>query len=100
MMERIRGAVLLWLMVRWNRLGLTGWRFARVTRAWADELEKGKGGVGAIILVWHQSFFYPNWTPEPVWLLHPRSHFRMVVLTGADPKDRWPMYLNQAIELL
>ena len=81
-----------------NRLPFLKWKFAIVTKAWADELARGKSGIGEIVRVWHEPFNFPDYG-EPAWLLYPVDHFRMKKIMGVTD-DRMPFYLDQAIEVI
>jgi len=67
-----------------------------VTRAWSDELVKGKGGLGLIIVVLRYPI-HGLYEAEPVWVMHPTSHKKHLVACGAKPKDRLALILDQAI---
>lgn len=75
------------------------WRRAIVTKAWADEIAKGLGGVGSIVLVLKEPLPPEalNDGREPCWVLHPRSHKKHLKACGATKEVRWPLFLDQAI---
>lgn len=73
------------------------WRFGIVTKAWAEELDEGLGGIGTILLVYRESI-QPEGERQPLWIIHPEVNKEYMELCG-DPKGRFPLILNEAIEV-
>jgi len=81
-----------------NRLPFTKWKYGRVTKAWREEIERGRTGIGTSIRVWHETF---NFNDEygVVYLVHPKSHYELMRIIDPGP-ERMPLMLEQAVELL
>ena len=74
------------------------WRVGFITKAWSEDMKDEKtGGIGMVIWVFKDPVTI-NGEEEQVWIVHPKSHELYKQACG-NPDNRWPMILNQAIEI-
>lgn len=74
------------------------WKYGVVTKAWKEELEKGKGGLGSIIRVLKTPILGEHaGCNEILWVLHPASHDAHLKRCGLTITERSPVILNQAV---
>ena len=85
-----------WLRNRINKW--TCWRWAIVIAAWSEELDGGLGGLGTIVQILKDPL--PGgacgWN-EPSWILHPSSHKKHLKAVKLTVKERYPLFLDQAL---
>ncbi len=82
----------------YNRLPFTKWKYGIVTKAWKEEIERGKTGIGTVVRAWYETF---NFNDEfgDVYFVHPKSHFELTSIIDPGP-GRMPLMLEQAVKIL
>lgn len=73
------------------------WRIGIVIKAWKEELDKGLGGIGFILLV-HKDPVTVKGENQKTWIIHPSCHEKYAELCG-NPPGRYPMILDEAIDI-
>ena len=82
----------------YNRLPFTSWKYGVVTKAWKEEIDRGRTGIGTIIRVWHRLYNF-NGEFGNVYIVHPKSHDRLTQIIDPGP-ERMPLMLECAVEIL